>query len=178
MKLTLKRDLPLMLAVLLAIWCMWYARPIGVDTLFPGLEPDEISVFMNDFTEKANGGETRTLTCTAGTPEFDDLWARIQELKFRRPPLNVVMQALPFLDNVPVTRTGASTGREPELDMVQFFFAQDNGQEVWRTEMLSFWSNLWYYRDFDHGVTLPLVMRDGGEIGQELALSLWKQAEN
>ena len=25
MKLTLKRDLPLMLAVLLAIWCMWYA---------------------------------------------------------------------------------------------------------------------------------------------------------
>ena len=39
MKLTLKRDLPLMLAVLLAIWCMWYARPVGVDTLFPGLEP-------------------------------------------------------------------------------------------------------------------------------------------
>lgn len=30
MKLTLKRDLPLMLAVLLVIWGLWYARPIGV----------------------------------------------------------------------------------------------------------------------------------------------------
>ena len=178
MKLTLKRDLPLMLAVLLALWCMWYARPIGVDTLFPGLEPDEISVYMSDFIEKTNDGENRSLTYTAGTPEFDDLWAEIQALQFRRSPLNVVVQALPFLDNAPTSRTGKSTGREPELDVVQFFFSQDNGQEVWRTEMLSFWSNLWYYRDFDHSVTLPLVMRDGGEIGQDLALPLWEQAEN
>ena len=36
MKLTLKRDLPLLLAALLVIWGLWYARPIGVDTLFPG----------------------------------------------------------------------------------------------------------------------------------------------
>ena len=42
MKLTLKRDLPLLLAALLVIWGLWYARPIGVDTLFPGLEPDII----------------------------------------------------------------------------------------------------------------------------------------
>ena len=42
MKLTLKRDLPLMLAVLLVIWGLWYARPIGVDTLYPELEPDII----------------------------------------------------------------------------------------------------------------------------------------
>ena len=32
MKLTLKRDLPLLLAALLVIWGLWYARPIGVDT--------------------------------------------------------------------------------------------------------------------------------------------------
>ena len=50
MKLTLKRDLPLLLAALLAIWCMWYARPIGVDTLFPGLEPDLVYVTLIDFT--------------------------------------------------------------------------------------------------------------------------------
>ena len=35
MKLTLKRDLPLLLAALLVIWGLWYARPIGVDTLYP-----------------------------------------------------------------------------------------------------------------------------------------------
>ena len=31
MKLTLKRDLPLLLAALLVIWGLWYARPIGVE---------------------------------------------------------------------------------------------------------------------------------------------------
>ena len=42
MKLTLKRDLPLLLAALLVIWGLWYARPIGVETLYPELEPDII----------------------------------------------------------------------------------------------------------------------------------------
>ena len=84
MKLTLKRDLPLMLAVLLAIWCMWYARPIGVDTLYPALEPDIIYVTLMDFTTYRH--EDRNLELTAGTPEFDALWADIQELQFRRSP--------------------------------------------------------------------------------------------
>ena len=44
MKLTLKRDLPLLLAALLVIWGLWYARPIGVDTLYPELEPDLLTV--------------------------------------------------------------------------------------------------------------------------------------
>lgn len=42
MKLTLKRDLPLLLAALLVIWGLWYARPVGVETLYPELEPDII----------------------------------------------------------------------------------------------------------------------------------------
>ena len=45
MKLTLKRDLPLLLAALLVIWGLWYTRPIGVDTLYPELEPDIIEVY-------------------------------------------------------------------------------------------------------------------------------------
>ena len=36
MKLTLKRDLPLLLAALLVIWGLWYTRPIGVDTPVSG----------------------------------------------------------------------------------------------------------------------------------------------
>ena len=62
MKLTLKRDLPLMLAVLLAIWCMWYARPVGVDTLFPGLEPDSIYVTLIDFTGSSHVDRNLELT--------------------------------------------------------------------------------------------------------------------
>ena len=49
MKLTLKRDLPLLLAALLVIWGLWYTRPIGVDTLYPELEPDIIEVYLSDF---------------------------------------------------------------------------------------------------------------------------------
>ena len=64
MKLTLKRDLPLMLAVLLVIWGLWYARPIGVDTLYPELEPDIIEVYLSDFTTYRH--EDRRLKLTAG----------------------------------------------------------------------------------------------------------------
>ena len=48
-----KLPLALALAALLAVWCLWYARPVGVDTLYPDLEPDEISVFMTDYIEKS-----------------------------------------------------------------------------------------------------------------------------
>ena len=65
MKLTLKRDLPLILAVVLAVWCIWYARPVGVDTLFPDLEPDIIEVYLSDFNTYRH--EDRRLNLTAGT---------------------------------------------------------------------------------------------------------------
>ena len=93
MKLTLKRDLPLMLAVLLVIWGLWYARPIGVDTLYPELEPDLIYVTLIDFT--GSGHEDQNLKLTAGTEEFDGLWSEIRELRFRRSPFNVVCRPSP-----------------------------------------------------------------------------------
>ena len=98
MKLTLKRDLPLLLAALLVIWGLWYARPIGVETLYPELEPDIIEVYLSDFTTYRH--EDRRLKLTAGTEEFDDLWSEIRELRFRRSPFNVVVQALPFLEGI------------------------------------------------------------------------------
>ena len=55
MKLTLKRDLPLLLAALLVIWGLWYARPIGVDTLYPELEPGIIEVYLSAFTTSRAG---------------------------------------------------------------------------------------------------------------------------
>ena len=174
MKLTLKRDLPLMLAVLLALWCMWYARPIGVDTLYPELEPDIIYVTLIDFT--GSGHEDQNLKLTAGTEEFDDLWSEIQELRFRRSPFNVVVQALPFLEGIV-----GSHVKYPEADDIDHLiigFAQDNGTDTWRSEDLQFWTNTWSYRDFDHGVTLPLVMKNAKDIGQTMAHDLWEQAEN
>ena len=36
----------------------------------------------------------------------------------------------------------------------------------------------WRYEDFSHSVSLPLMMKNGKGIGQELAHTLWEQAEN
>ena len=53
MKLTLKRDLPLLLAALLVIWGLWYTRPIGVDTLYPELELSLIHIYLADLKVKS-----------------------------------------------------------------------------------------------------------------------------
>ena len=173
MKLTLERDLPLLLAVLLALWCMWYARPIGVDTLYPELEPDIIYVTLIDFT--GSGHEDRSLEFTAGTPEFDELWAEVQALKFRRSPLNVVVQAFPLLENF---SSSSKTMEDGDITHMILDLSQVNGLPSAKTEQLRFWVDSWEYRDFDHGVNLPLVMKNAKDIGQTMAHDLWEQAKN
>ena len=173
MKLTLKRDLPLLLAVLLALRCMWYARPIGVDTLFSGLEPDTIYVTLIDFTGSSH--EDRSLEFTAGTPEFDELWAEVQALKFRRSPLNVVVQAFPLLENF---SSSSKTMEDGDITHMILDLYQVNGLPSAKTEQLRFWVDSWEYRDFDHGVNLPLVMKNTKDIGQTMAHDLWEQTEN
>ena len=161
-----------LLAALLVIWGLWYARPIGVDTLYPELEPDIIEVYLSDFNTYRH--EDRRLNLTAGTEEFDDLWSEIQELRFRRSPFNVVVQALPFLEGI--VDTYVKYPETDDLDTMSISFAQDNGTDVWRSEHLKFDVDAWSYRDFDHGVTLPLMMKNGHEIGQKMAHELWEQA--
>ena len=53
---------------------------------------------------------------------------------------------------------------------------KDNGQEVWRSEELSFSVDAWHYEDHAHGVSLPLLMKNSKEVGQKLAHTLWEQA--
>ena len=65
---------------------------------------------------------------------------------------------------------------DDDIDHLIIGFAQDNGTDTWRSEDLQFWTNTWSYRDFDHGVTLPLMMKNGHEIGQKMAHALWEQA--
>ena len=161
-----------LLAALLVIWGLWYTRPIGVDTLYPELEPDIIEVYLSDFNTYRH--EDRRLKLTAGTEEFDDLWSEIQELRFRRAPFNVVVQALPFLEGI--VDTYVKYPETDDLDTMSISFAQDNGTDIWRSEHLQFDVDAWSYRDFDHGVTLPLMMKNGHEIGQKMAHELWEQA--
>ena len=87
---------------------------------------------------------------------------------------NGVVQALPFLEGI--VGSYVKYPEDDDIDHLIIGFAQDNGTDTWRSEDLQFWTNSWSYRDFDHGVTLPLMMKNGHEIGQKMAHALWEQA--
>ena len=162
-------------AVLLALvcWCGWYSRPVGVETLFPDLEPDMADVLLIQFDGRDHN--SRRLRFSAGTPGFDAFWSQIQGLRFRRSPLNPLLQILPFLQNAVKT---SKTLEDGDIGNMIIGFAQDNGQKVWRSEELSFCVDAWHYEDFTHSVSLPLLMKNSKEIGQEMAHALWEQAAN
>ena len=157
----------------LIVWCGWYSRPVGVETLFPNLEPDMADVLLIQFNGRSH--ESRSVRFSAGTPEFDAFWSQIQGLRFRRSPLNPLLQALPFLENAVST---SKTLEDGDISNMVIGFAQDNGQEVWRSEELSFCVDAWHYEDFAHSVSLPLMMNNGKQAGQKLAHALWEQAGN
>ena len=167
-----KIALSLVLALLI-LGGVWYARPVGVETLFPGLEPDQISVTVLDFDGRKQ--VDRSLTYLKGTPEFDELWGEVQALRFRRPPTNVLVRALPFLKGMSPAQS--KTLGEDDIDHLFLDFFQDDGLSATRTEVLSFWVDSWGYRDFDRSVTLPLRMKDGQAVGQEMAHTFWERAE-
>ena len=161
------------IAALLALvcWCGWYSRPVGVETLFPDLKPDMADVLLIQFD--GSGHESRSLRFSAGTPEFDEFRGQIQDLRFRRSPLNPLLQALPFLENAV---SSSKTLEKGDISNLFIGFAQDNGQEVWRSEELSFSVDAWHYEDHAHGVSLPLLMKNSKDVGQTLAHTLWEQS--
>ena len=163
----------LLVIALLILGGVWYARPVGVETLFPGLEPDQISVTVLDFDGSKQAD--RSLTLLKGTPEFDELWGKVQALRFRRAPTSVLVQALPFLAGT--SSSQSKTLEEDDIGHLYLDFFQDDGLSATQTGVLSFWVDSWEYRDFDHGVTLPLRMKDGQAIGQEMAHAFWERAE-
>lgn len=165
----LKQRIPLLVILVLLGWGLWYSRPVGVETLFPDLEPELIDVFLIDESED------RRLRSDAGTEEFDALWEELQGLQFRWSPFTPVKQALPFLDGV-VRR--AKQFEQDDIKDLLFALVQDNGQEVWRSEQLRFRIDAWTYEDWAHDVTLSLWMQDSKAVGQKLAHQLWEQAEN
>lgn len=175
MKKALKKHLALLsLLLLFLVWGLWYSHPVGVETLFPDMEPDLIDIFLID-SHGVGAAENRGLQLEAGTEAFDALWEELQGLRFRRSPFNPVKQALPFLDGCV---SGGKTIQKDEINLMNICLVQDNGQETWRSEQLQFRIDAWTYEDWDRDVTLSLWTQDGKAVGQELAHRLWDQAKN
>lgn len=147
---------------------LWYSRPVDIYALMPGTNVDLISVSLIDIDH--GDIENRHLRLTAEDPAFAEMLSRLEALRFRRPPTNLLGQLLPFL---PLTDT-VKTLEDGDIDHLYIGFAQD-GQDTYAAE-LGFEVDEWEYRDFRHAVSLPLSMTDGKEIGQALAHDLWELA--
>ena len=85
-----RKYLPLLiLVVVLLLWGLWYSRPVGVETLFPGFDPDSVEVIASD------RNVSPTASYSKGTPEYDDVLAEVEGLRFRRSVWNPIRQILP-----------------------------------------------------------------------------------
>ena len=82
------------LAALLVLWALWYARPLDIYDLIGGetLGYLQISIFPQSEFPKVIYGN---LTLTAGKPEMEAVLERLEEIRFHRTPLEVVLRFLP-----------------------------------------------------------------------------------
>lgn len=152
------------LLVLMAVWCFWYARPVNFYDLMGGREPAYLTVAV--FPQKDWPSITvGNLDLSAGEPEMDAVMERLEMLRFRRNPLEVVLRFLP--------QGNRSTEIDPELDYRIIFTAYD--QEYHPILTLNFEINGWYR--FAGQRSLPLYISQEQERGRELGAFLWEMSQ-
>ena len=142
------------LLVLLVLCAVWYARPLDIYGLMGSESPEYLVVTIwpqSNFPKPVHS----ELSLTAGEPEMDAALARLEELRFHRNPLEVVLQFLP--------QGIRATEVDPENDYQIDFYAYDqHRQPLW---MLRFHINGWW-RGF--GRERPLYVSHSQERGREL----------
>lgn len=146
--------------VLLAVWSLWYARPLSVRDLMGGANPETAHALIvnaelqSDFKWKT---ETGTFVCDEG-PVMDELFSQLDGLRFHRNPLEVVLQFLP-------RDGGEITGKSFNL------YAYDqSGKEILE---LYFSGEHWRHQD-----RLPLyTSHNEEEAGKSLGAWLWENRD-
>ena len=150
------------LAVLLILWAVWYARPLNIYDLMGGGKPEYLTVSVrpqSSFPGVVHGD----LSLAAGEPEMDAVLERLEDIRFHRNPLEIVLQFLPQGDR--------TTEVDPEKDYrIQFFFYDGPGQI---RGGLSFDLKDWRRWSFQRR-ELPLYVAHGQEKGRELGAWLWE----
>lgn len=145
-------------------------RPADIYTLSPDLDPVliDISILRN-----GGGGDLQNshLRYEKGDAGFDEALAEIESLRFRRPPINPLFQALPFLPEI-----GTQNHTIDDYDYHIDIALGSGDSTVWDGN-ISYVLGTWEYRDYDHSVSLPLTMKDGQTVGKELGDKWWQMAQ-
>ena len=154
--------------VALLLFGQWYKRPLDMETITGVTDPDDLSISIID-----SDLQQRDLKLSAGDEGFDEVLAQLQVLQFRRPPTNLITSALSFLPSWDTTSKEVEDGDFQHL-MITLSQPGADGERIYG--YVGFWVDEWEYRDFEHGISLPLVMEDGKDIGQDLCAQLWDVA--
>lgn len=160
-----------LLAVVL-IGCLYYKRPLDIKTLTGVTEPDDIAISIILVDENMDH-QQRDLTLSAGDQGFDELLTRLEEIKFRRPPTNLVRIALPFL---PELGQDSREWEEGDFQHLYISLSQpgEDGERIYGS--VDFWVDEWAYQDFDRDLSLPLAVENSKATGQDLCAELWDTA--
>ena len=153
-----RKYLPLLIiAAGLLLWGLWYSRPVGVETLFPGFDPDSVEVIASDYNVSPTESYSR------GTPEYDDVLSEIRGLRFRRSVWNPIRQILP-------DQGIRKHSDDPDYRSLVFDFIQDDGKENHAIYRLEFFVDEWFYCAVSGDAkTLSLGMTDSEAVGTEMA---------
>ena len=160
----------IVLLVAVLILGLWYKQPKTIREITGIAAPDNIHISIIRFDEQINM-EQRKLHLSAGDEGFDALMAQLDELEFRRPPTNLLRIALPFL---PGLDESSKEWEEGDFQHLYITLSSSTQGEPRPSGEVSFWIDQWSYRDYEHGLTLPLAVVDGKETGQALCAQLWE----
>ena len=154
----IRKYLPLLgIVAVLVLWGLWYGRPVGVETLFPGFDPDSVEVTASD------RDVSPTESYLKGTPEYDDVLSEIRGLRFRRSVWNPIRQILP-------DQGVRKHSDDPDYRSLVFDFIQDDGKENHAIYRLEFFVDEWFYCAVSGDAkTLSLGMTDSEAVGTEMA---------
>lgn len=160
----------IVLLVAVLILGLWYKQPKTIREITGIAAPETVSLTI-ERRDASQGAEQRKLTLSAGDEGFDALMVQLDELEFRRPPTNLLRIALPFL---PGLDESSKEWEEGDFQHLYITLSSSAQGEPRPSGEVSFWIDQWSYRDYEHGLTLPLAVVDSKETGQALCAQLWE----
>lgn len=153
---------PILLA-LVVLAGVWYYHPVGLDTLYPLSDPVSINVLIDQFDgQRINH---KIFDVDAASPEGQALVARLEALRIRRPPTNLLFQLLP-------STASGRTFSKGDYNLVLHVFDADGSWVA-----LQFFIDAWEYDTPASSQYLPCSVSGGAAAGQELGDTLWELSQ-
>lgn len=169
MKRKIVRSISSILIAVIAVACLWYFRPVDIYELAPGMEVDKISA-----TLIRNGGaslEDRTFYMERGEEGFEDMLSRMEELRFRRPPTNLLLYPFPFLEGIFDPKVDVIEDHEYQLSIT--LLGEDG---FWYLDLYCD-VDRWDYINFERRGLFSLVGTGETKNSKVLGDELWAMAE-